>query len=185
MLDSYEPLQAHVARHMAPAIQSVVGVDDILQQVFAQVFRDIAKFESRDEGSFFAWLKTIADNRLRDAIRHQGRQKRGGEFRRVTGAPEGDTPLLDDLVNEFAIITHTPSREIARREAVQAIRVAMANLPEDYRQVVELRYFEGLTVEQTAGAMNKTTGAVRGLMDRAKAKIRETMQSASRYFSDG
>ena len=39
--------------------------------------------------------------------------------------------------------------------------------------------------EETAVEMEKTTGAVRGLMDRAKAKIRETMQTASRYFSDG
>ena len=184
LMDSYEPLQAHLIRQLAPEIQAVVGVDDLLQQVFAQVFRDNGSFTPSDDNSLMAWFKTIADNRLRDAIRHHRRQKRGGDFRRTMGKPEGDSPFLNDLINEYAVISQTPSREIARDEAVQAIQIAIASLPDDHRRVVQLRYFDGLTVEEAARVVGKTTGAVRGLLDRAKVRIREMMQTASCYFSD-
>ena len=58
--------------------------------------------------------------------------------------------------------------------------------PEDAgAEAVSQLLTEGLTVEETAAKMDKTAGAVRGLMDRANVKIRESMQTASRFFSDG
>ena len=60
---------------------------------------------------------------------------------------------------------------------------ALAELPSDYRLIVQLRYFDGLSLEETADVVGKTTGAVRGVLDRAKQKIRESLQSASRYLS--
>ena len=183
LLDHYEPLSAHVAAGLPAAIRSVVGADDIIQQVYEQVFRDIGGFEPHEDSSFLAWLKTIADNRIRDSLRRHKAQKRGGDHRRVTGLPVEGSPFVDDLVEEYAATSATPSREVARREAIQAIQVALADLPEDYRLVVQLRYFDGLSLEETAEAVGKTSGAVRGLLDRAKQKIRESLQSASRYLS--
>ena len=185
LLECYEPLRAHVECQSAPEIQATVDVDDVIQKVFAQVIRDIADFEMRPDATFLGWLKAIANNRIRDAIRAQRRVKRGGNLRRVYGKGDSDSPLLNDLVNEYAATSHTPSREMARREAVQAIQVAMATLSDDHRRVVQLRYFDGLTIEETARTVGKTTGAVRGLLDRAKSRIREAMQNASCYFSDG
>jgi RNA polymerase sigma-70 factor (ECF subfamily) len=160
-----------------------VGTDDIIQQVYTQVFRDIAGFDPREDSSLPAWLKTIADNRIRDSLRRRRSKKRGGDFRRVQALPNADSPFVDDLIAEYAATSGTPSREVARREAVQAIQTAIAELSEDYRLVVQLRYFDGLSLEDTACRVGKTTGAVRGLLDRAKQKIRESLQSASRYLS--
>ena len=78
---------------------------------------------------------------------------------------------------------HTPSKSLARREAIQAIQIALAGLNEEYRRAVQLRYFEGRSLEETANLMGRTTGAVRGLLDRAKKKMREAMGRASLYLS--
>jgi RNA polymerase sigma-70 factor (ECF subfamily) len=183
LLDYYAPLAEHVSVALPASIRSVVGIDDIIQQVYSQVFRDIGSFESREDSSFLAWLKTIADNRIRDNLRQHRAKKRGGDQRRVIALPNEGSPFVDDLVEEYAATSVTPSREVARREAIQAIQIALADLPKDYRLVVQLRYFDGLSLEETAEAVGKTTGAVRGVLDRAKQKIRESLQSASRYLS--
>lgn len=183
LLDHYEPLAQYVAAALPAAIRSVIGTDDIIQEVYSQVFRDIGNFRSREDASFLAWLKTIADNRIRDALRAQQAKKRGGDRRRVTAGVNEDSPFVNDLVAEYAATSATPSREVARREAIQAIQVALAGLSEEYRLVVQLRYFEGLSLEETAEAVGKTKGAVRGILDRAKQKIRDSLESASRYLS--
>jgi RNA polymerase sigma-70 factor (ECF subfamily) len=75
----------------------------------------------------------------------------------------------------------TPSQSLARKEAVRAVQVAMAGLPEDYREAVRLRFLEGRSVEGVAAEMHRSPGAVRGLIDRAKRAMRETMGRASHY----
>jgi RNA polymerase sigma-70 factor (ECF subfamily) len=67
---------------------------------------------------------------------------------------------------------------------MQAIRTAMNELPEEYRRAIELRYFDGYSVEETAVLMGRTTGAVRGLVDRARKQLRESLGRASHYLSE-
>ena len=77
----------------------------------------------------------------------------------------------------------TPGRSIARREAVRAVQVVIAGLPDDYQQAIRLRYFEGKSLAETAAAMDRSPGAVRGLIDRAKEKMRAALGRASLYLS--
>ena len=183
LLDHYAPLAAHVSRRLPPSIQSVVGVDDVVQQTYTEVFRSIEDFEHREDVTFLSWLIAIADNRLRDAIRALHRKKRGGDHRRLRGIPDDKAGSAADLVDVLAGRSHTASRSLARREAIQAIQVALAGLPEEYRRAIELRYFDGYTLEQNAALMDRSTGAVRGLLDRAKKRIRDALVRASLYLS--
>ena len=68
-------------------------------------------------------------------------------------------------------------------EAIQAIQVAIASLPDDYREAIHLKYMEGRSLEEVATQMNRSPGAVRGLIDRAKQKMRAAMGRSSRWFS--
>jgi RNA polymerase sigma-70 factor (ECF subfamily) len=184
LLDHFAPLSAHVAKRMPPSLQSVVGVEDIVQSTFTNVFQSIGKYAVRDDATFLSWLLAIAENQLRDVIRAHMRKKRGGDRDRVADAPteeqSHEVQLLDILVGP----DHTPSRSAARREGMQAIRTAIAELPEEYRRAIELRYFEGYSLEETAILMDRTTGAVRGLIDRARRQIRESLGRASHYLSE-
>jgi len=182
LLDCYEPLLARVQPRMPPALRGVVEAEDIVQQTFAQVFRDINKFEARAEADVLTWMASIAENRLRDAVRRHNRKKRGGDYQRV-GAGNRQDERAADFIDRIAGRGHTPSKSLARREAIQAINVALAGLSEDHRQAIQLRYFERYSLEETARQMNRTTGAVRGLLDRAKKKMREALKRASLYLS--
>ena len=52
-LDHYAPLLDYRSRQMAPRIQSILGLDDLLSQVFTQVFKDIGNSQLRDENLLF------------------------------------------------------------------------------------------------------------------------------------
>ena len=62
---------------------------------------------------------------------------------------------------------------MAQHEAERALHVAIAGLPDDYRQVIRLRYLEGKSIAETAAAMDRTSNAIRALTDRAKKKLQE------------
>ncbi len=183
MLDHYAVLSRHIAERLPPSIQSVTGTDDIVQQTYTQVFATIARYEQREGATFLSWLMAIAENRLRDAIRAHKRKKRGGGRTRVqtVGNEEGSGAV--NLLDALAGSGSTPSHSVARREGIRAIRIAVAGLPDEYQRAVQLRYFDGYTLEETAALMGRTTGAVRGLLDRAKKRIRDALERASKYLS--
>jgi RNA polymerase sigma-70 factor, ECF subfamily len=184
LLDHFGPLSAHLAKRMPPSLQSSVGVDDIVQLTYKRVFQSIGQYQVRGDATFLSWLLAIAENQLRDAVRAHNRKKRGGDRVQLRDTPDDELSrgiqLLDGLVGS----EHTPSRSVARREGVQAIQSALAKLSEEYRRAIQLRYFDGYSLEETAILMGRTTGAVRGLLDRARKQVRESLGRASKYLSE-
>jgi RNA polymerase sigma factor (sigma-70 family) len=63
-----------------------------------------------------------------------------------------------------------------------AIRDAVDALPSDQREVVRLYALEGQSLATTARSIRRSPAAVRGLVHRAKQRLRELMQSSSRWF---
>jgi len=184
LLDHYGPLAAKIGRRLPPSLQSVVDVDDVVQQTYAKVFQRLGQFELREDATFLSWLLAIAENQLRDAVRAQQRKKRGGGQAQVRCSSANEQSRDADLLEILIGPAHTASRSMARREGIEAIRVALAGLPEDYRRAIELRYYEGYTIEEAAALMGRTTGAIRGLIDRARKQLRESLGRASRYLSE-
>lgn len=167
-------LTRRLAPRVPPSLERVASVDDILQQAFADAYRDIAKFQPRGSGSFFAWLQTIAENRLLNAIKAAQRQKRGGG-RSQFDPPPTALSSVRDLLSQVAGSAATASANAVQDEAVQALNIAIAELSDDYAEVIRLRYIAGLSIDETADAMNRTPNAIRSLTDRAKKRLRETM----------
>jgi RNA polymerase sigma-70 factor (ECF subfamily) len=184
LMDHYTPLVQHLQPLIPVSLQSVVSVEDILQETFRQAFQDIRTFTPTTEKCLASGLKAIAGNRLRDAIKAQRRKKRGGGQNRVQppAYPDEDS-VAADLAEMLSTGRSTPSQSLARKEVIRAVQIAMAGLPEDYREAVRLRFLEGRSVEGVAGAMHRSPGAVRGLLDRAKRAMRESMGRASHYLS--
>jgi RNA polymerase sigma-70 factor (subfamily 1) len=174
-------LKGHIAAKLPRSLQGLIGVDDIMQQTFLDAFRHIGRFEFRTDGSFSAWLKTIADRNLQNNVKLLGRKKRLGDRNRAHAPMNGSTGSLADLVAMLSAGSHTPSRSAARHVAVDAIRQVIQELPQDYRQAVELRLLCGRSLEDVALAMNRSPRAVQGLVDRAKKKMRNALGRLSRF----
>ena len=175
-------LSRRLTTRMPPSLLRTTSVDDILQQAFSDAFRDIDRFHEGGAGSFYAWLSAIAEHRLQNAIKSFKRLKRGGNLHQVDpgpGAVESVRKLMLQVAGDF----DTPSVVATRGEAIRALYVAIAELPADYREVIRLRFLEGRSIDEAAGAMDRTPAAVRALADRAKKQLRGTMGRLSRYMS--
>jgi RNA polymerase sigma factor (sigma-70 family) len=138
--------------------------DGVAGDVFAQLVRDIHRFEG-DEAGFRSWVFVMAHHRLLDDLR---RRKRRPES---IMAPEDMTDLEDPGDVEAAVIQTVSNTEL---------RALIETLTPAQRDVILLRIFGGLKVEEVAQAMGRRTGAVKALQRRGLETLRERL-SAGEY----
>jgi RNA polymerase sigma-70 factor (ECF subfamily) len=176
-------LSLHIAARLPNSVKSLLAVEDVLQQTFVRAFQGIDRLEHATEKSFSAWLKTIAENELQDSVKRLQRKKRGGAHRQVHRAAGAHTSTMADLVDLITDPQLTPSRSVARREAVRALQVGITGLPEDQREAVRQHLLKGMSLAETASAMGRTPGAVSALIHRAKGRLREALGPSSLWLS--
>ena len=139
-----------------------VSPEDILQETLLESARKIDAFEPRGPASFYRWLVGIARFKLAEANRAQRARKRSAE-KQLDGSP--------------AAAGTSPSGRAMRGERADNLRNALASLPERQADAVRLRYFEGLSVAESASHLHCSEAALkalvsRGLMDLA-GRIRQ------------
>lgn len=162
--------------------QSLLSVDDVLQQTYTDAFLAIGHFAGRDSASFLRWLTTLARRNLVDALRPLRAAKRGGDRTRVNVPGQADAHAA--LFEVVQATSGSPSRCFAKEEARARLLQAMADLPAAYRQVLQSVDLSGSSVADLAAALGRSEGAVHMLRARAYDRLREIMGSESRYFSD-
>ena len=139
-------------------------VEDLVQETFLRACRDLERFTWQSPDSFFRWLAQIAGHVVIDRARYHARECRGGEevrFRSESN-PAGAEPA--DTV--------TPSRLLARKEAVERLLARLDALPEDYREALVLAKVEGCGTAEIAERMGRTREAVALLVYRALKRLR-------------
>ena len=183
LTQSRHALVRYVAERLPADVRGAVDTDDIVQQTHVDVFGKFSQFHDRGAGSFARWTATIALRRLRDAIRRQRALKRGGG---VVHVPSGAAALEDSLIALLDWVEapgHSPSRSIARREAMAAVQTALDELPPDYREALWKVNVEGIGVAAAAQAMGRSERAVHNLCYKARNRLRELLGARDRYLS--
>jgi len=133
--------------------------EDLLSEVLLQVVKGLDRFEG-DERSFRTWVLTIAHRRLVDRIRKAARSPE------TPVPPEG---LIDRVADSDVEEEVTQSLEAER-----AARM-MRELAPDQQDVLLLRLFAGLTVDEVARVVGKRPGAVKALQRRGLASLRKKL----------
>ncbi|MCB9850039.1 MAG: sigma-70 family RNA polymerase sigma factor [Phycisphaerales bacterium] len=160
--------------------RAVIDADDVMQVTYLEAFLQIDKLEARDDGAFVGWLRRIAKNNLRDAVKEQGRKKRPQPNMRMH-ALGGDSYIT--LVEHLGETTTTPSRHVAADEAARYINAALDRLPEDYATVVRQYDLEGRSIADVAAGLKRSTGAVHMLRARAHDRLRNILGRETDFFS--
>jgi RNA polymerase sigma-70 factor (ECF subfamily) len=151
-----------VYRYILARTGNPYDAEDLAEEVFMKVLEAIERFQWR-EAPFSAWLFRIAHNALISQRRKDGVRGRSG-------------PLSDGL----ALDSQSPDEMVENRLALSEIMEAAQKLPEAQRQVITLRFSAGLSVAETARAMNKGEGNVKVIQHKAIAKLREAVRNKSR-----
>ncbi len=133
--------------------------EDVAAEVFLEAVRGIGRYQYRGT-PFRAWLYRIAHHLTAD-VRRKARARHQHE---AAGAETAVDVACEDFAPAF------------QRE--HDIQRALALLSDDQQQVVILRFFEGLSVSETAEVMGKRTGAVKSLQHRALERLRAILGEA-------
>jgi RNA polymerase sigma-70 factor (ECF subfamily) len=183
LIDHYDVVSRRVACVLPKSLADQLSIDDLVQQAFVATIANIKLCTERSPQSFAAWLESIAECQVQNAVSAIMCQKRGGGRTQV-GLPSQSSPSSwNGFVEVLTESTGTASQKLAQHEAVCAIQVAVAGLPEDQRTAVHLHHLEGKSIEATAAQMARTTGAVRGLLQRARRELRASLGRSSRWFA--
>lgn len=145
--------------------------EDILQNTFLNALVHIAGFEGRS--SLQTWLYRIAAN---EALMLLRRKKPEIDLETVESGDGSDlTPT------QFADWSALPEDELLSGEGRQVLDQAVAHLPEAFRIVFILRDVEGLSIKETADALDLTETNVKTRLLRARLFLRERL---SAYYGD-
>ncbi|HPF40629.1 MAG TPA: sigma-70 family RNA polymerase sigma factor [Phycisphaerae bacterium] len=171
--DHAQRLLASVRAELGERARQRLESQDVMQEVYLDVLRNIDSFVDRGADSFLAWLRRIAVNRICDVDRRHFRtQKRAGEAR--MGDLGGDESMLGLLDVVSASMT-APSQAVDRTDRVRRLRDALNALEEDHRDVIRYRYLQQLSVTETAARMDRSDRAIRSLCVRALIRLREQL----------
>lgn len=135
---------------------------DVSQEVFVTVFRSIGRFQER--ARFGTWLYRIIVNRCRDELR-----------RRVSVKHTRPASLSAGDVEPTARVGAGPVEQASARELQVLLERAIAELPEDVREVMVLRDTEDLAYEEIAAIVDVPVGTVRSRLNRARTLLKERL----------
>lgn len=130
--------------------------DDLYQDTWLRVMKNISQYDSNRD--FEPWLTKICVNTYRNALRRIAR-----------------SPLLNFKTNEEkdAMLCAVPAAE---NPDYSSLYEAIERLPEKYRLVVILFYFEDMDVAATADAMGIPEGTVKSRLSKARKLLKEVLE---------
>ena len=133
-----------------------------------------AQFQGKSEGELAAWLRRILINKLNDLAR--GYQM--ANARRVDRERSLDNLLGDSSALFGGLICGgpSPSESAERREMGLVLAEALAELSDEYREVLVLHSLEERDWDETARCMKRTVGATRMLWARALKALRPILE---------
>jgi len=153
LYDRYGGKVYSVAKHI---LQDAGAAEEVLQDIFHQLWRNAASFES-GRGSLAGWLLVMARNRSIDRLRRRGP---------ALGAELATTLQGPGLDIESAV---------AKNEMAQRILAALQGLPEAQREAMQLAYFEGLTQSEIAKRTGEPLGTIKTRLRTALASLKEEL----------
>ena len=126
--------------------------EDLTSEVFARLPRALSHYRT-SATPFVGWLLRVARNAALDHLRAQ------------RSVPLAEVPAADRA-------------ELGAHERLEDLRVALAALPADQRQVIVLRLIAGLTPAEVAQRLGRSVNAVHALAHRARRSLREELTRA-------
>ena len=167
----YLLLQAE--QHLPQSLRAKVGPSDIVQETAIDAHRDFPRFRGTTQEELYAWLRTILQNNVTDAVRRfEMAQKR-------TAKRETSISVIVDRcgISVLPAGSNTPDNSAIRREDAALLAGVLTRVPDDYQTILRLRYWDGLTFPQIATRIGRSEEAARKLWYRALARLTGELQA--------
>jgi RNA polymerase sigma-70 factor (ECF subfamily) len=173
----FDEFQPKILRY----VSNLVGesdAEDVTQEIFIKVSRALADF--RGESKLSTWLYRIATNVAIDRMRSPGYQNKMS-----TIAEEGVDDLDDRNIwtgEKIPVLEW----QIVRKELADCLQEYIRKLPENYRIILALSEFEGLSNQEVADILGVTIGTVKIRLHRARERLKkELITNCPPYWVEG
>ena len=151
----YEMFLDRIYRYTYYQVKDRMTAEDITETVFMKAWKQIATCKGQG-ATFSAWLYRIAHNQVVDTLKAN---------RNLS------TLDLDDIAD-----FDSPELAAGRQDELEELAEMIAELPEGQKQVLILKFIEGLTNSEISHILNKSEQAVRILQMRALTRMREKIR---------
>ena len=132
-------------------------VDDLVQEVNLVLWEKADQFESGT--SFWAWASQIARFKVLNRLRSYGREK---------------LVFDESFIAELADVAEDRLTEIEPRR--HALDHCLRQLPTTQRRLLDLRYFDGKSIEEVAGETDRPAGSIKQTLYRVRAGLRSCIE---------
>ncbi len=162
----YDAYHDRIGAILLFSIGDPVQVQDVLQAVFLKVFRGLGGFRFRS--SVFTWIYRIARNECLNHLRRR----------------EAERMPLDAILGarEEADTRRPANPRDGGLDRDLVLRDAVARLPAKMREVIVLRYLEGLSYEEMSRALGCRPGTVASRLNRALAELGDRLAPMRRLL---
>lgn len=151
----YDEFVKRMFKFVRLKVQNQQEAEDLVQEVFVKAYKGLPSLKMENL-NFSAWLYRVASNTVNDYFRKKYR-----------------TPEMTSIDESFDITDgYSLEEEAAINSDLEIVRAALNNLPPQYKQVLELRFVQDLTLDETAAVLNKSNLSVRLAQFRALKKLK-------------
>jgi RNA polymerase sigma factor (sigma-70 family) len=147
-------------------------VEDLTQEAFIKAFQSLRSFN--EEFAFSTWLYKIATNNSIDFIR-----KRKLQMYSIDKPVESKD---SDFVFELPDMTYEADGDVIRDQRAVLLQGAIAQLPEKYRKVIQLRHMEERSYEEIAKILHLPIGTVKAHIFRAREILYKQLRHRIRHY---
>lgn len=168
LLQQLRPWLLNMAREqLDPRLRARLDESDLVQQTCLSIHRQMVRFEGSEPAQFMAWLRLVHENNIRNAARDQlHRQKRAA----------GREQSLSDL--PVSAPQASPSGQLAHLADMTELSLHLESLPPREREVLQLRYFEGLKLAELAERLGITKDTAVWLIQCGLKRLRNQMKTS-------
>ncbi len=165
LLRRYErELYGYLHRYLGNSVLA----EDVFQNTFLQVFLKSGQYEAGRPVR--PWLYTIATHQAIDALRRNGRHQ-AVSLERVRDESSGQE--VKGLIEMLQSSEPGPLEQLSAEERQQRVRASVDQLPDAYRQVVVLAYYQGMKYRDIAEILDIPVGTVKSRLHAALMKLQE------------
>lgn len=143
---------------------SAEEAEEVVLDVFARVWKTAESYDAK-KGRVDTWLFTIARSRALDRLRAKKRQVQVTEASQHQAKTEPASTLQ-------------PLEDVLIQERRQQMMTALAQLPPEQRQVIELAYYQGLTRAEIAAQTGHSVGTIKTRIRLGLNKLRQFLDEA-------
>lgn len=180
LMHFHDPLLRYLERKRPAGVSASVSTEDVVQEALIEACRVIRTIEPRGRDAFFAWLKTIGRTRLINQINAARALKRGGARKQVRNTDPADSAATS-ILHLIASEDPTASRIAQRREALVAMKQALAELPQEKRDILEMRHIQGLSIQDIVELTGKSESAVKMIVSRTLVELKAAISGLGEF----